>query len=315
MPPHKPREGSLQFWPRSRASKVLPRVNWKPVKRYLDAKQQGIVGVIGYKVGMATAWVKDSTPHSMTLNKKVALPVTILEVPPMKVASVRFYQNGIVAKECIVTTDAILKKVLTLPKVAQKVEAPAQYDDIRVLVYSVPSHTNVKKTPDLTELLIQAADKLAFVQTLLNRELSLKDVYPLKLVDVRGLTTGRGFSGAMKRFGISLKQHKSEKGRRRPGSLGPWHPARVTFRTPMAGQYGMFTRIHYNLSVVGSDTIANKNINPSSGFPNYGLIKAPYILVKGSVQGPAKRQILLTPAMRPTKSAGKQKYELQEVVA
>lgn len=315
MPPHKPREGSLQFWPHSRASKFLPRVNWKPVKKHLDTKAQGIVGVIGYKAGMATAWVKDSTPHSLTLNKKVALPVTILEIPAMKVASVRFYRGGIVVKECLVTNEAILKKVLTLPKTPQKVEAPAQYDDIRVLVYSLPSQTNVKKTPDLTEVCIQATDKLAFVHTLLNRELTLKDVYPLKLVDVRGLTTGRGFSGAMKRFGISLKQHKSEKGRRRPGSLGPWHPARVTFRTPMAGQYGMFTRIQYNLSVIGSGTITEKNINPSSGFPNYGLIKAPYMLVKGSVQGPVKRQILLTPAMRPTRSAGKQKFELQEVVA
>jgi large subunit ribosomal protein L3 len=294
---------------------MLPRVNWRPVKKQLDTKLQGIVGVIAYKVGMATALVKDMTPHSMTANKKIAFPVTILEVPAMKIASVRFYHQGKVAKECIVTNEAILKKVLTLPKTPQKVEAPAQYDDIRVLVYSLPSQTAIKKTPDLTELLVQASDKLAFIQTLLNRELTLKDVYPLKLVDARGVTTGRGFSGAMKRFGISLKQHKSEKGRRRPGSLAPWHPARVTFRTPMAGQYGMFTRTHYNLSVISTGTNTEKNINPPQGFPNYGLVHAPYLILKGSIQGPAKRQILLTPAMRPTKYTSKRKYEVQEVLA
>ncbi|MSS75247.1 50S ribosomal protein L3 [Candidatus Pacearchaeota archaeon] len=313
MPPHKTREGSLQFWPRGRASKLLPRVNWKPVKKHLDAKAQGILGVIAYKVGMVSASVKDLTDKSMTTGKKIIVPATVLEIPAMKVASVRFYHNNIVAKECIVTNEAILKKILHLPKQPQTITPPAQYEDIRVLVYSLPSQTNIKKTPDVTEFAVHAADKLAFVTTLLNRELTLKDIYPMKLVDARGLTTGRGFSGAVKRYGISLKQHKSEKGRRRPGSLGPWHPARVTFRTPYAGQFGMFTRVHYNLNVITTNTIAEKNINPSSGFPNFGLIKAPYMLVSGSVQGPVKRQIVLTPALRPTKHTAKRKYEFQEV--
>lgn len=309
----KPREGSLQFWPRSRASKMLPRVNWSVVKT--DSKSQGILGYIGYKVGMATAWVKDSTDKSMTQGKKIALPVTILEIPSMKVYGVRFYFQGNAVKDVIVAIDPLLKKVVSLPKQAQPFTAPAQYDDIRVLVYSIPSQTTVKKTPDVTELALAAPDKLAFVQTLLNRELSFKDFYPTKLIDARGLTIGRGFSGAVKRYGISLKQHKSEKGRRRPGSLGPWHPARVTFRTPMAGQVGMFTRVHYNQNIIAHRSIADTNINPVQGFRNYGHIKSSYAVIKGSLQGPAKRQILITPALRPTKKQMKQKYELQEVVA
>ena len=67
---------------------------------------------------------------------------------------------------------------------------------------------------------------------------------------MRGLTTGRGYQGPVKRFGIKLKPSKSEKGRRRPGSLGPWHPARVIFRVPMAGQLGMFTRVVYNNKIL-----------------------------------------------------------------
>ena len=69
-------------------------------------------------------------------------------------------------------------------------------------------------------------------------------------VDLRGLTKGKGFQGPVKRFGITLKVKKSEKGQRRPGSLGPWHPARVIFRVPMAGQLGMFTRAIYNNKIV-----------------------------------------------------------------
>ena len=129
------------------------------------------------------------------------------------------------------------------------------------------------------------------------------------------MTKGKGLVGPVKRFGITLKQHKSEKGVRRPGSLGPWHPARVTFVTPMAGQLGMFSRVIYNLKIVSSGSISEKNINPSSGFKNYGNIKTNYIIVKGSIQGPAKRQILLTPSFRPTKKQIKKKYEFAELLS
>lgn len=308
----KPREGSLQFWPRSRAEKALPRVNWSVVKS--DPKIESILGFIGYKVGMATALVKDSTDKSMTAGKKIALPVTILEVPSMKIFSVRFYNKGLVAKDVIVCTDKELKKILTLPKEAQKLEPPAEFDDVRVLVFTLAKQTLVKKTPDIAELAINASNKLEFVRGLIGKEITLKELSKYSLVDVRGLTTGHGFSGAVKRYGISFKQHKSEKGRRRPGSLGPWHPARVTFRTPMAGQLGMFSRIHYNLNVIGSGSISEKNINRSTGFKNYGPIKTSYIFLHGSVQGPAKRQILITPAMRPTKMQAKKKYEFQEII-
>jgi len=54
---------------------------------------------------MATAIVKDNTPKSMTLGKKLAIPVTVLEVPPMKIYSVRFYKGGNVFKEIVFSND------------------------------------------------------------------------------------------------------------------------------------------------------------------------------------------------------------------
>ncbi|MBI3334647.1 50S ribosomal protein L3 [Candidatus Pacearchaeota archaeon] len=308
----KPREGSLQFWPRVRATKALPRVNWSVVKA--DSKKEGLLGFIGYKVGMATALVKDSTDKSMTSGKKITIPVTILEVPALKVYAVRFYHQGLVVKDVVVAIDKELKKLVKLPAEPQKIEPPAQFDDVRVLIYSLVKQSDLKKTPDIAEVAVNAANKLEYVKGLIGRDLALKELAVYPLVDVRGLTTGKGFSGAVKRFGISLKQHKSEKGRRRPGSLGPWHPARVTFRTPMAGQLGMFSRVHYNLNVITSNSIAEKNINPGTGFKNYGQVKTSYIILHGSVQGPAKRQILLTPALRPTKTQAKKKYEFQELI-
>nr|AJS12329.1 50S ribosomal protein L3P [uncultured archaeon] len=304
----KPRAGSLQFWPRKRAEHFLPSVNWKPVKG------EGILGFIAYKVGMATALVKDTTDKSMTANKRIYIPVTILETPNMKIFSVRFYNHGQVIKEVVVSTDSLLKKVVRIPKTAGKLEIPPVYDDIRILVYSLAHQTTVKKTPDLAELAIGGGNKLDLVKSLIGKEITVKNVLKFSLLDVRGLTKGKGLEGAVPRFGITLKSHKSEKGVRRPGSLAPWHPARVTFRTPQAGQLGMFTRVHYNLRIINLNTITEKNINPGTGFKNYGRVQTSYVIVKGSVQGPPKRQILITPALRPTKEQVKKKYEFMELI-
>lgn len=309
----RPRYGSLQFWPRKRAEKLLPSVNWDPVQKV----GEGLLGFITYKVGMATVLVKDSTEHSLTKGKKIYIPVTILETPNMKIFSVRFYNHGVVAKDIVVTTDKELKKIVRVPKKIGELTPPAAFDDVRLVVYSLVHQTQVKKTPDMAELAFGGTDakkKFETAKSLVGKEITFKEIFKHALVDVRGITKGKGFEGAVPRFGISLKSHKSEKGVRRPGSLGPWHPARVTFRTPQAGQLGMFTRVHYNTRVIHTGAIAEKDINPGTGFKNYGRVKSSYVLVKGSVHGPPKRQVLLTAAFRPTKDLAKKKYEFQEMV-
>jgi large subunit ribosomal protein L3 len=311
----RPRFGSLQFWPRKRAEKLVPSVNWKVVKG--DGKSDSILGFLAYKVGMGTALIKDSTDKSMVLGKKVYIPVTILEAPNMKIYSVRFYKNGIVRKDVIVSADKELKRIVGIPKTAKNfdAEAPKDFDDIRVIVYSMPSQTNIKKTPDMIEMGIDAKDKLAFVKSLLGKEISMKDFVKFTLLDVRGLTKGKGLVGPMKRMGISKRSHKAEKGVRRPGTLGPWHPAHTSFRVAQAGQLGMFTRVQYNSKLIASGSIAEKDINKKGGFKHYGVIKSNYLILVGSVQGPQKRAVLLTPSFRPTKSLAKRKYEFLELSA
>ncbi len=302
-PPTRPRFGSLQFWPRKRAAKFLPRVNWSVVNH------DSFGGVVAYKVGMATAIIRDKTPQSMTANKKIAMPVTILEVPKMKIFSVRFYKNGVVVKEVVVSHDKELKRKIKTPKAVGKIEHAPEHDEIRVIVYPVMKDM-FKKTPDLTEVSFKG--DIEAVKGFIGKEISFKEFFKTQLVDVRGLTKGKGLSGPVARFGISLRSHKAEKGVRRPGSLGPWHPARVTYYAPLAGQLGMFTRVHYNLRVVHVGTGSDQGI-ANNGFKNYGLVKNDYLLVSGSVQGPAKRQILITPAMRPSKKMAKKNYEFMEL--
>lgn len=312
--PKRPRRGSLQFYPRKRAAKVLPSVNWSTI----SSDKPGLLGFIAYKVGMATAIVKDTTDKSMTFGKKIALPVTILEAPNMKIFSVRFYKNSKPMKDFIVSNDKELKRILKTPKqISHLDKIPDNYDDIRIIVYSIPKQTSIKKTPDIIELAIQSPNiksKLEFVKNLLNKEITLSDLSATTLFDARAITKGKGLQGPVKRFGLKLKQHKSEKGVRRPGSLGPWHPPRVTFMAPLAGQMGLFSRINYNLKLITSGNIKLKDINPKSGFNHYGNIKSSYFILKGSVQGPAKRQVLLTPSFRPTKFQAKKKYEFIELI-
>ncbi len=316
MPKHnKPRAGSLQFWPRKKASKFLPSVNWQAISN----SGKGLNGFIAYKVGMKSCLVKDLTNDSMMKDKRIIFPVTILETPPMKIFSVRFYKNKKVMKEVLNSNlDKELVKVLKLPKAKldsrKLIEQVTGYDDIRVIAYSQAKKTIVKKTPDLIELDLggKLQEKLEFIKDRLDKEINVAEfLKSTHLMDVRGLTKGKGKTGPVQRYGIRLRQHKSEKGVRKVGSIGPWHPAYTTFRVPMAGQMGMFTRLVYNLKLIkiGND----KEINPEYGWKDYGKINTEYIVLRGSVPGPSKRQLLLTFPLRKTKRQDKLKYEFIEL--
>jgi large subunit ribosomal protein L3 len=220
-PPKSPRKGSLQFWPRKRVNKFLPSVNWKAID-----SGKNIKGFIGYKAGMFSSEVKDMTPNSMTKDKRIIIPSTIIECPSMKIFSIRFYKYGKVAKEVLAEhIDKELKRRVKLPKQGKNNSEHLKaedYENVTIIAYSQVKKTNVKKTPDMTEIGLKGSveEKLNFVKNHLNKDITISDVFSQgEIVDVRGLTTGKGLVGPVKRFGITLKSHKSEKGVRRPGSL------------------------------------------------------------------------------------------------
>jgi large subunit ribosomal protein L3 len=311
--PKSPRKGSLQYWPRKRASKFLPSVNWNAINSS-SSNAGKPKGFICYKAGMTTAIVKDNTEHSMTKGKNIAVPVTILECPNMKIFSVRLYKNGQVVKEVLAENlDKELQRKIKLPKKRKyKISDIKQedYDDLRLIVYSLVKTTGIKKKPDLIEVGLNGnvEEKLKFITENLSKEISIETIFEKgNLVDLRGLTKGKGFSGPVKRFGITLKSHKSEKGRRNPGSLGPWHPARVTFRAPQAGQLGMFTRVIYNNKIIEMGKSSDRELK---NIKNFGNVKTNYVVVLGSVQGSSKRQLLITAPLRETKKQLKKNYEV-----
>jgi large subunit ribosomal protein L3 len=319
MSKHGSRHGSLQFYPRVRAKKIIMRVNWDAVK---DSEKPNFSGFIGYKVGMTSVYAKDNTAHSPTKGQKIVFPATIIECPSMKILSVRFYKNGVVKCEILnQNIDKELKRKLKLPKKVEtklkleEIEKKSDFDDARIIVYSQVKKTGIKKAPDIAEIDISGTlqDKLNFIKNNLEKEIQIKDVFKEGVIDIRGVTIGKGFQGATKRFGLDLLQHKSEKGVRGAGTLGPWHPARVIYTVPMAGQMGFFSRINYNNKILEVMSIKEKDINPAEGFKHFGKIQTDYIIVNGSVAGPSKRQLLLTSPIRPSKKQTKKNYEIIEL--
>ncbi|MBR9705509.1 50S ribosomal protein L3 [Candidatus Pacearchaeota archaeon] len=312
---HTPRHGTLQFYPRVRAKKIIPRVSWDAISK----ESAGLLGFIGYKVGMKSAYLRDNATHSLTKGQRITIPVTVIECPTMKIFSVRFYKNKKVIGEVLSSNiDKEMKKKVKLPKeVKKKIEdfKEEDYDNIRLIVYSQVKKTNIKKKPDIAEIGLAGtlSEKLEYVKQNMTKEISLKDVFTDGIVDLRGVSKGKGTQGPTKRFGLKLKFHKSEKGLRGPGSGGPWHPARVEYTQPMAGQMGYFTRMIANSKIIAIENIKDKNINPKQGFKKYGEIKTDYIIVRGSVVGPSKRQLLVTFALRPSKNQTKRDYEFIEL--
>jgi large subunit ribosomal protein L3 len=314
MPKHsQPRRGSLQFWPRKRAGKTLPSVNWKAVSK----EKKGMLGFICYKAGMGSALVRDNTEHSMTKGQKIIIPATVLECPPLRIFSVRFYKGNKIVEEVFIGGEKELKKRVKISKKKEKPELDIKedYDNVRVIVHTVVNKTSIKKTPDIAEIALGGTkeEQLDFVKNSVNKELTFNETFQGDLVDVRGVTKGKGTQGPVKRFGISLRFHKAEKGVRKVGSIGPWHPARVTFRVPMAGQTGFFSRVVYNSKAINKGKISEKDINPKSGFKHYGKIKTDYLILRGSVQGPVKRQLIITHSIRGTKKQSKKNFEFLEI--
>lgn len=304
------------YWPRVTSSDFLPEVNWKPLVAK-PSEKVSLLGFIAYKCGMQSAYVKDNTPDSMMKNKRTVMPVTLLECPTIKILSVRFYKFKRILKDILNDNlDKELGRQIKLPKQPIKTKellekmTPDQFDDVRVVVYSQPKKIDLKKTPDIAELGLSGKkeDKLAFIKENLGKEISISDVFPKGLVDIRGLTLGKGFQGAVKRFGVHYRSHKAEKGQRKVGSIGAWHPVGVMFTVPRPGRMGMHTRVNYNHGI-----IAIKKDLVGKEMRNYGTIKGDCLILAGSVQGSDKRQVLLTSPLRPTKAQLKRNFELIEL--
>ncbi len=299
---HHPRRGSLQYWPRKRSKKSIARIG-----SWAKENQSKPLGFIGYKAGMAHVQIIDNRPKSLTKGEKVMIATTILDCPPMVVIGAAFYKSTISGLQKIYSwfIPKLSKEMSLLFPVAKKTaefKAPEQFDDLRLLVQSQPKLTTTgSKMPKVMELPVGGnnENKLTYVKNMLGKEITIADVFEQgNLVDVHAITKGKGFQGTVKRYGVPIRHHKSEKTKRGIGTLGAWTPKRVDFRTAMPGKMGYHLRTDYNKLILKISSSA-EGLNQEGGIPHYGLVRNTHIFLKGSVIGPKRRAIVLTKPIRP----------------
>ncbi|MBI4150413.1 50S ribosomal protein L3 [Candidatus Woesearchaeota archaeon] len=317
----RPRHGSMQYWPRVRARRSYPRV-----RSWVSAKEAKLLGFAGYKIGMTHLLLTDNRPNSKTKGQDISCPATVVECPPLKMVSIRFYKRDAygsrVATEVFTNkVDKDLQRTLPVPKkdTTQKLSQinPKDYDTVTVLLHTQPRLTALgKKKPEIFEMALGGSveEKFAYAKENLGKEVKVEDILKEgQQVDIHAVTKGKGFQGPVKRFGVTLRSHKSEKTKRGPGSLGAWcGQGHIMYRVAHAGKMGYHTRTEYNKWLLKITNDSSK-INPSGGFMRLGNVKSSYVLVKGSIPGPSKRLIRFTAPIRENKGIPKDAPAIQYI--
>jgi large subunit ribosomal protein L3 len=254
---------------------------------------------------MTHAFIVDYRKRSTTAGQEVSIPVTVVEVPPLKVAAARIYRDApygsrVVAEVWGGSPSQDLERRLPVHP-ASGADATAHFqkvegDEIRLVVHTQPSLiTGVPtKAPTLFEVRVGGEkfdDRRAFALKQLGQEIPIDQMAREgEFLDVLAVTKGKGFQGHTKRWGVKLQPRKNSKHRRMIGTLGPHNPSFVTYRIPQAGQMGYHRRTFYNMRVLKIVKDPRQEpITPVGGFPHYGEVRSACMVLHGSLPGPAKR--------------------------
>jgi len=157
------------------------------------------------------------------------------------------------------------------------------------------------------------ADKVDFARNHFEKEIPITAVFAKdEMIDVIGVTKGHGFKGVTSRWHTKKLPRKTHKGLRKVACIGAWHPSRIQYTVPRAGQKGYHHRTEINKKIyrIGEGykmkdgklvkdnaktdyDLSDKSINPMGGFPHYGVVKQDFLMVKGCTLGPKKRVLTL----------------------
>jgi len=160
------------------------------------------------------------------------------------------------------------------------------------------------------------AEKVAWANAKFETEVTVGEVFAEnEMVDTIAITRGKGTAGVIKRFGVTKLPRKTRRGNRKVACIGAWHPSAVKWTVARSGILGYYHRTQINQKIyrVGAGAIRGitnnastetdahiKNITPVGGFPHYGIVNEDFVMVRGSVMGPKKRQVTIRKAMHPS---------------
>jgi len=273
---------------------------------------------------------------SKTHKKEVVEAVTVIETPPMVVVGIvgyvatpkglralttvwathlgeevrrRFYKYWYRSKKKAFTKYA---KAITEDKslVQTELDRIKKYCSVvRVIAHTQVRRLKHQKKAHIAEIQVNGgtvADKVKFAHDLFEHQVSVDGVFNQNdMIDVIGVTKGHGFEGVTARWGTRKLPRKTHKGLRKVACIGAWHPSRVSFTVPRAGQHGYHHRTeqHKKIYRVGKKDdassastefdITKKKITPMGGFVRYGVVNEDFLILKGSVAGAKKRVLTL----------------------
>ena len=209
------------------------------------------IGIVGRKAGMSRIFTEDGR----------SIPVTVIEATPTRITQVKTVEtDGYTAVQ--VTAGAKRASLVTKPAAGHFAKA------------------KVEAGRGLWEFRIEDKDAGNFQ---VGGEIKA-DIFEVgQMVDVSGVTKGKGFQGTIKRhhFKMGDATHGNSLSHRAPGSIGQRQtPGRVFPGKKMAGHMGAVQQSMQNLEVVKVDA-------------ERGLIA-----VKGSVPGAPGGDVVVRPASK-----------------
>lgn len=316
--PRSPRKGSKSFSPRRRANDFNGRIQFWP-----DINEgPQLLGFAGYKAGMTHLYQIEDRAKSPEFGQEVKVPATVIDTPPILICAVRTYTetvNGLkaVTESWMAEPPKDLVKLVKNPRKAKEVEAekPAETKDklaetmdkvkeVRVLTATQPKLASLEKNiPDIVEIKVGGGTmekQIEYAKGLLGKTVSASQVFKSgEVVDLAGVTKGKGFQGPVKRYGVRIQQNKSRKTIRGVAAINPASPRTIHPHVARAGQMGSQHRIDTGKRIV---MLGNEGprLTPAGGFNRYGAVKGECLVIKGSVQGAPKRLIRLRKSIRGT---------------
>jgi large subunit ribosomal protein L3 len=214
-----------------------------------------------------------------------------------------------------------LEKIMTVPESfstdesLKKIEENlAKVSTVRVVAITQPKQTSVpKKKPDIMEIEVGGGtiqQQFEYAKALLGKAIAPTELFKDgQYVDTVAVSTGKGWQGPVKRWGVTILQAKGKKTKRGVATLGPWNPHHVMYSVARAGQMGFHQRTEFNKRIlkIGAD---GKEVTPKGGFIRYGVVRGSYMLLEGSVAGTEKRPIRLRYPARPPGDVGEEPPQL-----
>lgn len=204
-------------------------------------------GILGRKIGMTQVFAENGD----------LIPVTVIEAAPNVVLQKKSAEND--GYEAI----------------------QLGFDDKREKLSNKPEKGHVAKAETAPKRFVKELRGVDMDAYEVGQEVKVEIFSAGEIVDVTGVSKGKGFQGAIKRHGQSRgPMSHGSRYHRRPGSMGPVDPNRVFKGKLLPGRMGGEQITVQNLEIVKVD--AERNL----------------LLIKGNVPGPKKSLITVKSAVK-----------------